>query len=348
MVRGGHGSRKNVSSIVILDCHVHAAALLPGDGHLSARARRGYAFRWMRHQLGVPGTADDRSTQQILERALLTAIEGASELDGAVLLAFDGVYTRDGAPDSPATHLNVSNAYVSWLARGGAQGAGTTKHPRMHFGASIHPYRRDAVAELERCVKMGAVLCKWLPITQRIDPADPLCYPFYEALVHYRVPLLSHTGWEHVLPRLDPRVAAPSRLIPALERGVTVIAAHCGTGSVPGEGSYLDQFKRMAHDYEHLYGDTAGMNLPPRWGSFDSLLADDVVRGKLIHGSDWPVPAYPKPWRHGWRELRAFLREPNQIRRDIAIKKALGLDDAYWHRGARVLGLTSVGSILSS
>jgi hypothetical protein len=291
----------------------------------------------MRRQLGVPREADDRSTQELLERALLAAIEGASELDGVVILAFDAVYTKDGAADDPATHLYVSNTYVAKLASG-STGAGKAR--RRWFGASIHPYRRDAVAELERCVKAGAVLCKWLPITQRIDPADPVCFPFYEALAHYRIPLLSHTGWEHVLPRLDPTVASPARLVPALERGVTVIAAHCGTGRVPGEGSYLGEFMRLAREHEHLYGDTAGMNLPPRWGSFDSLLGDDAVRRKLVHGSDWPVPAYPQPWRHGWRESRAFLREPNQMRRDIAIKKALGFDEAYWHRAAQVLGIS--------
>jgi uncharacterized protein len=328
---------------VILDCHVHAGALLPGDGHVSARARQGFAFRLMRRQLGVPGggEADDRTTQEMLERALLGAIEGTPELDGAVLLAFDAVYTKGGETDDPVTHLYVSNTYVSKLADGSAQaGGGAGKARRRWFGASIHPYRRDAVAELERCVKEGAVLCKWLPITQRIDPADSICFPFYEALAHCRIPLLSHTGWENVLPRLDPTVASPARLVPALERGVTVIAAHCGTGRVPGEGSYLEVFKRLARDHERLYGDTAGMNLPNRWGTYDSLLEDDAVRSKLVHGSDWPVPAYPRPWRHGWRESRAFMREPNQMRRDIAIKKALGFDDAYWHRGARVLGIS--------
>ncbi len=284
----------------------------------------------MRRQLGVHPEADDAAIQDTLERALLSAVDGTSELDAAVLLAFDAVYTREGVPDPDRTHLYVANSYVAKLVTG---------RPRVRFGASIHPYRRDAVAELERCVQGGAVLCKWLPITQAIDPADPICFPFYEALAHYRLPLLSHTGWEHVLPRLDPTVAAPARLTAALERGVTVIAAHCGTGRVPGEGSYLGQFMRMARDHERLYGDTAGMNLPNRWGNYDALVGDDVVRAKLVHGSDWPVPAYPRPWRQGWGDTRVIMREDNQMRRDILIKKALGFDSGYWDRAAKVLGL---------
>jgi uncharacterized protein len=319
---------------MLLDCHVHTAALLPGHGRISDRAQRALAFRWMRRQLRLPTGHDDAATEQALERALIDALQTTSDVDAAVVLAFDAVYTRDGRLDEEATHLYVANDYVADLA---------ARHPKIRFGASVHPYRRDAVAELERCVRAGAVLCKWLPITQRFDPADPQCISVYEALAHFGLPLLSHTGWEHVLPRLDPTVAAPARLVPALERGVTVIAAHCGTGRVPGEGSYLRQFMRLARDHERLYGDTAGMNLPNRWGSYDALLADDVVRQKLVHGSDWPVPAYPRPWRHGWRASRAILSEPNQLRRDVEIKRALGFDEAYWGRGAEILRVTGNG-----
>jgi predicted TIM-barrel fold metal-dependent hydrolase len=319
---------------MIVDCHVHTAALLPGHGQISTRARESLAFRWMQRQLGVPRAADDAATERALERVLVDTVTEADGLDAVVVLGFDAVYTRDGERDDAATHLYVSNAYVADLAK---------RHPKIQFGASVHPYRRDAVAEIERCVGAGAVLCKWLPITQRFDPADSQCLAAYDALAHYKLPLLSHTGWEHVLPRLDPTVAAPARLVPALERGVTVIAAHCGTGRVPGEGSYLDQFMQLAREHERLFGDTAGMSLPNRWGSYDALLADDVVRRKLVHGSDWPVPAYPRPWRHGLRASRALMADRNQIRRDMAIKRAIGFDDGYWERAAEVLGLHHAG-----
>lgn len=313
---------------MLFDLHVHTAALLPGHGLVSDEARRSLAFRFMRRQLGLPATDDDVATERALERALLETLAGAREVDAAVVLAFDRVYTREGRLDEAGTHLYVANDYVAGLAASNA---------KIRFGASIHPYRPDAVAEVERCVRAGAVLCKWLPITQRIDPADARCVPMYEALAHFGLPLLSHTGWEHVLPRLDPSVAAPARLVPALERGVTVIAAHCGTGRVPREGSYLEQFMRMARDHERLYGDTAGMSLPNRWGAYDVLLGDPTVRTKLVHGSDWPVPAYPRPWRHGWRESRALVAVHNQLRRDLLIKRALGFDDGYWQRAAQVI-----------
>src|SRR6185312_14728454 len=105
------------------------------------------------------------------------------------------------------THLYVSNDYVIELAK---------RHRKVLFGASVHPYRKDAVAEIERCVADGAVLLKWLPIVQDFDPSDERCFPVYEALAHYKLPLLCHTGGERSLPNLNPHVADPLLLTPAL------------------------------------------------------------------------------------------------------------------------------------
>src|SRR5690606_1283084 len=173
----------------------------------------------------------------------------------AVILAFDAVHDRDGRRDEPNTHLYVTNDYVIELCR---------RHRNMLFGASVHPYRKDAVAELERCIAAGAVLLKWLPPTQGMDPADERCIPFYEALAHHRLPLLCHTGGELSLPRVDKRLEDPARLEPALKRGVTVIMAHCGTRSSPLGADYLPTFMRMAQEYENCWGDTSAMTLPAR------------------------------------------------------------------------------------
>jgi predicted TIM-barrel fold metal-dependent hydrolase len=143
-------------------------------------------------------------------------------LDAAVVLAFDAVHDEDGRLDEANTHLYVTNDYVADLV---------PNHAKFLFGASIHPYRKDALAELERCVQRGAVLLKWLPIVQNFDPADKRCFPIFEALAHYQLPLLSHTGGEVALPNLRYAAADPLLLVPALTRGVTVIAAHYGESS---------------------------------------------------------------------------------------------------------------------
>jgi predicted TIM-barrel fold metal-dependent hydrolase len=311
---------------MIVDCHVHVSAFTPPHGSTSARLQRSIPFRYMRWHLGIQG-ADEAAERQVA-RVMTRTIDKTVELDAAVVLAFDAVYTPEGDIDEPDTHLYVTNDYVMELAQ---------SNPKMLFGASVHPYRKDAVAEIERCVKAGAVLLKWLPIVQKFNPADPRCFPVYEALGHYKLPLLSHTGGEQSLPVLLPRAADPMLLKPAIKRGVTIIAAHCGTHSAPGETSYLPQFMQLARDHEHFYGDTAALNLPTRWYAYRTIMADPVVSRKLVHGSDWPIPAFPSPWHHGILTSRKLMQEKNWMRRDILIKKAWGLDDAYWHRAATLL-----------
>jgi predicted TIM-barrel fold metal-dependent hydrolase len=312
---------------MIVDCHVHTCADTPEHGSTSRRLRRTIAFRFMRWRLKLPWQ-DGAVLERALEAKLLETVRQTTGLDAVVLLAFDAVFDQAGQRDEARTHLYVKNDYVAELSR---------RHPELLFGASVHPYRKDAVAELERCVQKGAVLLKWLPIVQDFDPADPRCFPFYEALAHHRLPLLSHTGGELTLPNLNTRVADPRLLIPALKRGVTVIAAHCATRGSPLETGFLPAFVRMCHEYENLYGDTAALNLPSRSYAYDKILNDPLVRSRLVHGSDWPIISMP-PWRMGWgKAVRLFFTEPNWLKRDVLAKQALGLGADYWERCATLL-----------
>lgn len=294
---------------------------------MSDRLLSSAAFRFMRWRLGLVG--NDESTERALEAKLLEVIRG-SGIDAAVVLAFDGVHTDDGRLDRQRTHLYVTNDYIIELSQ---------RHPEILFGASVHPYRPDAIAELERCAAAGAVLCKWLPPTQGMDPADPRCIAFYEALAHLRLPLLCHTGGEQSLPKVSnwQPLADPPRLEEALRRGVTVILAHCGTHAAPWETDYLATFMRMAQEYEHCYGDTSALDLPTRWYGLEKVLAHPVVRTKVIHGSDWPIISIPPLRTLGTAESWELMSEPNWMRRDVLIKQRLGCDDAYWQRAAKVL-----------
>jgi predicted TIM-barrel fold metal-dependent hydrolase len=292
---------------------------------MSARLLNSFPFRFMRWRLGIKGS--DAATDRQLEQMMVDRIT-ASDLDAAVVLAFDAVYDRDGRRDVENTHLYVSNDYVEALAN---------RHANVLYGCSVHPYRTDAAEEVERCVRAGAVLVKWLPIVQGFNPADERCFPVYDVLAHHGVPLLSHTGGEQSLPRLDESVADPMLLEPALKRGVTVIAAHCGTRSRLGETDYLPQFVDLARRYERCYGDTAALSLPTRWYAYPTILKDRVVREKLVHGSDWPIPAFPPPGQVGVGASLKVMGERDWLQRDIRIKRELGFDEAYWRRAGEVI-----------
>ena len=321
--RDGHATETDM----VIDCHVHLCTFAPPHGGTSRHLLSTLPFRFMRWRLGMVG--EDAGTERRLENKLLDLLADTTMLDAVVILAFDAVYADDGQLDHANTHLYVTNDYVAGLSR---------RHRNLLFGASVHPYRKDAVAELERCIARRAVLLKWLPIVQNFNPADPRCFPLYESLAHHKVPLLCHTGGEKSLPNLDTSVADPMLLEPALRRGVTVIGAHCGTRSAPGETDFLPNWIHLAREYKHFYGDTAALNLPTRCYAYQALLDDDLLRSKLIHGSDWPIlPVPPACVGTGnWFEL---MSEENWLRRDVQIKQSLGFDDAYWLRAARVLAL---------
>lgn len=310
---------------MIIDCHVHICAFTPPHGSTSEELMATLPFRFMRWRFGLKG--EDARTEWDLVQRLAQNIDETPDLDAAVVLAFDAVHRLDGTLDWDATNLYVTNDYVIELCK---------QYPRMLFGASVHPYRTDAVDELERCIANGAVLLKWLPIVQDFDPADRRCFPMYEVLAHHGVPLLCHTGGERALPTRNKDVADPMLLVPALEQGVTVIAAHCGTRSALGENDYLPHWVRLAREHEHFYGDTAALNLPTRAYAYDTILSDDLLRSKLIHGSDWPIPPIP-PMRIRWGNVMDALSEQNWLARDVRIKQLLGLKADYWNRAAEVL-----------
>ena len=62
-----------------------------------------------------------------------------------------------------ATEVYIPNEFVA---------RETAKYPNLLFGTSVNPYRSDALERLEQAAVDGAVLLKWLPSVQNIDPAD--------------------------------------------------------------------------------------------------------------------------------------------------------------------------------
>lgn len=316
---------------MIIDCHVHVCAFTPEHGKTSERLLNSLAFRFMRWWLGMTGA--DANTERQVERKLVETIDGTPEIDAVVVLAFDGVYRDDRTFDDDNTHLHVTNDYAIELCR---------RHSKMLFGASINPLRSDAIAELERCVAAGAVLMKWLPIVQGFNPADERFFEFYDALAHHKLPLLAHTGGERSLIRVNDGYADPRLLEPALKRGVTLIGAHCGTRSSPLERDWVNEFVDMIHRYENFYGDTAALCLPARTHAFPRIFKDPLLESRILHGSDWPIIAFPPPFQLGpWSALK-LMRERNWMRRDVLIKQKLGFDQAYWERAGKLLRIGAV------
>ena len=118
--------------------------------------------------------------------------------------------------------MYVPNRYVVELAQ---------RYPDIFLPViSIHPYRSDAVQELEKWAKAGVKYVKWLPNAMGMDPANPVIEPFYKKMKEHNMILLSHAGEEQAVEaEEDQRLGNPLRLRKPLDMGVRVIIAHAAS-----------------------------------------------------------------------------------------------------------------------
>jgi mannonate dehydratase len=276
-----------------------------------------------------------------LER--LTALASAGERRGRLLvLALDAVHREDGSPDLDATEFATPDEWVLAAAR---------RRPDLFLaGISVHPCRRDAVERLEAGAAAGAVLLKWLPNAQRIDPASPRCDALYDRLAALRLPLLVHAGEEQaVVADGAQHLGNPLRLRRPLERGVSVVVAHCASlgefedldapaGARPRVPAF-DLFLRLAREAGtggRLRGDLSALAHWNRARHLPALLAARDLHPRLANGSDYPVPALDAVIHLErlvrLRVLDAALRAPlrelwerNVFWFDLALKRSLEL-----------------------
>lgn len=251
-------------------------------------------------------------------------------LDYAVVLALDGAYRENGTADEKKTVLKIDNDYIADIS---------LQSSKFLFGASVHPYRTDSIKEIERLIKQGACLVKWLPSAQNIQPDNPKCFSFYDVLAHYKIPLLSHTGIEHTLTGGNNAFNDPQRLVPALERGVTVIAAHCGARVFLYEKCYFSSWKKMALEYDNFYGDIGAFILPIRIGYLKTLLKNNQFLSKIIYGSDFPANPLTSSclFTLGLKKTLRLRKIENPFEKTYQIMKQLGVPDSVFSRAQKLL-----------
>jgi hypothetical protein len=268
---------------------------------------------------------------------LLEMIRGSS-LDRALLLAHELPHLPDGTPLPERSSLYVPNDCVLALAR---------EHPEFLAGVSIHPARRDALDELEKCLAGGAAALKCLPNVQGIDWNDRRHTRFLERMAEAGLPLLAHTGSERTMPVMDHALASPAVLTRPLEIGVTCIAAHCGTGMMLLDPDYFELFATMLRKYPRLHGDNsalAGLSFRLRPAALRTMLSA-AMDGRILHGSDLPVPPSGLlPWVFGMIDrdaCRAASRMANPMERDVFLKRAMGFSESSFTRAAELLRIAT-------
>jgi predicted TIM-barrel fold metal-dependent hydrolase len=316
----------------IIDIHLHIAST--GDsgkgGRISRRVRYSikYAALLLKNRLW-PWRINDLVLQQIIS----DAVANAKLVDYAVALALDAIYDKNGEICLPATLLYVPNELASDLAR---------RHPKILFGASVHPNRPDALEALEMCKEMGAVLVKWLPSVQRIDPLCVDYRRFYRKLASLQLPLLSHAGVEHFLPsRASQSFNDPRRLEFPLSEGVTVIVAHAALSAMPWDHDYFPAFLKLLDQAEKsgwkLYADVSAFASPGRHRQVFRV-RQRVSPQRLILGSDFPVPSFPVSMIYTEKPPQEPLAM-NPLDRNVQLLRCMGFPDEVFTNGAKILSL---------
>jgi len=321
-----------------IDVHCHLGGLgTDGSGiTVSRRFRRGFVLPFILRALKVKKHEMEHADRLYVER-LAGWIRESRSIDRAVGLAFDGRY-RDGELDREHSALVVPNDWSRDAARA---------HPDAFlYGASVNPERPDALDELDRVAEEGAVLVKWLPNVMGFDPAEKKFGAYYRKLTDLRLPLLSHCGAEFTLPGGSNALGDPMKLRHALDEGVTVIAAHCATLAPSwkrGEGfrGGPERIARLCGEHERLHADLSAMTSALRGFQLGRVLDDERLQGRLLDGSDFPVP--PICWtqlgRAPLRKILAARREKNVFDLDRELKLAAGMPEEMTTRAAGLLRL---------
>ncbi len=326
----------------IIDMHVHTAGLGHGNSgsFISDELKKGYKFDYYLKAFGVTAKSLKAEGDQLAIQQLAKMVDESKHVKGAVVLAMDGVMHNQGENkgkiDKEKTQVYIPGSYVA---------EETAKYPTLHYGASINPYRRDALNRLEQAKEHGAVLIKWIPNIQHIDPSDLTLTPFYAKMKELGLPLLSHTGQERAFGSAIDDYGDPKRLKLPLAMGVTVIAAHIATtGESDGESNY-ERALPMLSGYPNFYSEISSLTQINKLGYLNNAISNPKIKDKLLYGSDFPltnmvlVSPYYFPLNLTFKQMYNLSNISNPLDRDVALKQALGVPTEVFARSAELLNI---------
>jgi mannonate dehydratase len=283
------------------DCHVHVAGV--GDGNTGVwitPQMKSWFHPWQslqrRFYLNASCTEREGTVDEDFVRRLLQYLDAFPRGAKAMLVAFDFHYDEHGARREDLSSFFIPNRYAAGLAQ---------RFPdRLEWICSIHPYRADALEELNWSVGQGARAVKWLPSAMGMDPASPKCDRFYQALARLNLPLLTHAGEEQAVSGASMgELNNPLRLRRPLDQGVRVIVAHCASlgenididlGSNGPRLKGFDLFQRLMEEPRYqrqLFGEISAVIQTNRIEfALAALIRRVEWHPRLINGSDYPLP----------------------------------------------------------
>jgi hypothetical protein len=320
----------------IVDMHCHVAGLGAGGRScfVSPGLRHNWRFKIYLRAFGVSEQEVLAGGDRVIADRISETVAQSRYVHKVVLLALDGVVAADGTLDTRRTEVYVPNEFVAEMC---------ARHTNLLFGASVNPYRPDALARLAWAKARGAVLVKWIPPIMGIAPDDPRLVPFYRQLAALNLPLLSHTGEEKSFSRANEDLGDPGRLWLPLSLGVTVIAPHIASSERYQGERGTDRLARLMREYPNLYADISALTQINKPGVLKEAVTRPEFSGRLLYGTDFPLinTLLVSPW-YSWHlslaQKWAIARTANPWDRDVLMKQYLGVPAEVFARPARLLG----------
>ena len=322
----------------IFDMHCHTAGVGAGGSgcFVSKELKNNFRFKVYLKAFGVTLPEIEAKGDKVLLERLASHLKESRRVGAAIILAMDGVIDDRGNLDREKTEFFVPNEFVA---------KETSKYSNLYFGASVNPNRPDALDRLQWAKDNGALLIKWLPSIQYINPEEKSFEPFYRKLVELKLPLLTHAGQERSFTHARDELADPVRLKLPLSLGVKVIVAHAAsTGQNEGEKD-IDRLIGMLESYPNLYSDISSMTQINKPGYLRQALKEKRFKGKLLYGSDFPLinTAAVSPWYFPLNLTRAQMKSISAIDnpwdRDVALKEALGVSSEIFTKPQEFFGI---------
>ncbi|MFO1488305.1 MAG: amidohydrolase family protein [Verrucomicrobiota bacterium] len=321
----------------IVDMHCHVAGIGAGGSgcFVSAKLKDSWKFDIYLKAFGVTRAEIESQGDALVADRISQTLSRSRYVSKAVLLAMDGVVT-DGRFDTNRTEVYVPNEFVASVV---------ARHTNLLFGASVNPYRPDALERLAWAKTNGAVLVKWIPSIMEIDPADPRLEVFYRKMVELNLPLLTHAGQERSFSGATDSYCDPGKLRYPLSLGVRVIAAHiASTGSYEGERS-SERLARLMPEHTNLFSEISSLTQINKHFFLSEALQESRFNGRLLYGTDFPLinTALVSPWHYGLRlsgkQLWEMARTENPWDKDVLLKHYLGTPAEVFARGGEWLSV---------
>lgn len=251
------------------------------------------ALHFFAKKLGVDHKELAKNPYKAYVNSLINSVKTSLHIDKIVLFGVDECVNDAGErihKDKTvcATNDDVAAVYVA--------------HPDTVIPFfSINPMRPDSLELIDKYTDMGFKGAKFLQNYWGVDTREPRYRAYFEKLADKNLPLIVHIGSESSVHSYK-ECESIEMLNAPLDAGVTVVCAHMALSYEKKRlfkalskhpKHYNDEYfmlLQMLKKHNNLYADISALLTPVRAKVLRHLSEQADVHGKLLFGTDFPVP----------------------------------------------------------